>query len=96
MVEPQLSDFKNSSNTQDDANIILALFSPKRYDMEKYKGYDIIKLKDRFRAMHLLKNRDGEADKFIGLDFVGQVGHFSELPTLEEFKNNSGLYSKYR
>ena len=26
-----------------------------------------------------LKNRDGEADKTIGLEFVGEVGGFSEL-----------------
>lgn len=95
-VEPQLSDFKSSSNTQDDANIVFGLFNPKRYDLETYKGYDIKKLKHRFRGLHLLKNRDGESDKFIGLDFIGQVGHFSELPTPTEFEQNITLYNKYK
>jgi hypothetical protein len=26
-----------------------------------------------------LKNRDGEADKTIGMEFIGEVGAFSEL-----------------
>jgi len=96
MVEPQLSDFKSSSNTQDDANVVLGLFNPSRYDIETYKSYDIKKLKNRFIALHLLKNRDGEADKFIGLNFKGEVGHFSELPSAKDFEQNSLLYNNYK
>lgn len=79
-VEPQLSDFKDSGNTQQDANIILSLFSPNRYEMKSHKGYDIDRLKDRYRSLSILKNRDGEADKRIGLKYVGECGYFEELP----------------
>lgn len=58
----------------------------KKYQIEKYRGYNTGVLKDRFRAMSVLKNRDGEADKTIGTRFLGEIGHFKELkiPSLME------------
>lgn len=54
-VEPQMSDFKDSGSTIDDANVVLALFSPARYDIPEYRGYNIGKLRDRFRSLSVLK-----------------------------------------
>ena len=79
-VEPQLSDFKESGNTQEDANVVLALFSPQRYEIPKFREYDVLRLKNRFRSVSILKNRDGEADKIMGMGFIGEVGNFFELP----------------
>lgn len=79
-VEPQLSDFKESGNTQEDANVVLALFSPQRYEIPTFRDYDVAKLRNRFRSVSILKNRDGEADKILGMQFIGEVGTFSELP----------------
>lgn len=83
-VEPQLSDFKDTAVTQEDANVVLTLFSPFRYEMENYHGYDILKLRNKFRAIQILKNRDGEADKQYGFHFIGQIGKFTELPIAKE------------
>lgn len=83
-VTPQLSDFKDSSNPAEDANIVLSLFSPHRYEMKTYRDYNVSLLKDRFRTLNILKNRDGEADKTIGLKFVGEVGHFEEYKKAKE------------
>ena len=94
-LEPQLSDFKDSGNTQQDANVIMSLFSPKRYELDDFRGYDITKLKDRFRSLTVLKNRDGESDVRVGLQFVGEVGHFGELPKVKDFVTNPGLYNQY-
>jgi len=79
-VEPQLSDLKGTANTQEDANIIFSLFAPSRYDIEEHRDYDVTKLLDRYRWLSVLKNRDGEADVGLGLNFVGEVGAFKELP----------------
>jgi len=84
-VEPQLEDFKDSSNTQDDADVVLALFDPMRYKVEDPSGYDLDKLKDQwgakyFRSLRLIKNSYGEDDVRVGLGFLGQVGLFKELP----------------
>lgn len=83
-MEPMLSDFKDSGNTVNDSNVCLALFSPARYEMDTHKGYKINPrdggMGGRYRSCSILKNRDGEADKTIGLEFVGEVGGFTELP----------------
>lgn len=95
-IQPQLSDFKESAATQEDANIILTLFSPHRYKIPNYGatgGYDISKLKNRFISCSILKNRDGEADKMLGLKFLGECGFFEELPTEADMKV-PGAYEK--
>jgi replicative DNA helicase len=94
MVEPKLSDFKDSGNTQQDANVIMSLFAPHRHELEGFRGYDITKLKDRFRSVGVLKNRDGPSDVRVGLQFVGEVGYFQEIPKADRFKENPALYNK--
>ena len=84
-VEPQLEDFAESSSTQNDADVVLALFDPMRYKVEDPSGYDLNKLKDDygakyFRSLRLIKNSYGEDDIRIGLGFLGSVGMFKELP----------------
>jgi hypothetical protein len=84
-VEPRLEDFKESSSTQDDADVVLALFDPMRYKVADPSGYDLNKLTDDygakyFRSLRLIKNSYGEDDVRIGLGFLGQIGMFKELP----------------
>jgi len=84
-VEPQLEDFADSSSTQNDADVVLALFDPMRYKVEDPSGYDLNKLRDDygakyFRSLRLIKNSYGEDDIRIGLGFLGQIGMFKELP----------------
>lgn len=88
-VEPQLEDFKDSSQTQDDADVVMALFDPMRYKVPDPSGYNLGKLKDEygakyFRSLRLIKNSYGEDDVRIGLGFLGQVGTFKELPRMKE------------
>lgn len=91
MVTPQLSDFKDSGGPSEDANVVMALFNPHRYAIENFIGYDINKLKGTFRSLSLLKNRDGEDSKTLGMKFVGSCGYFSELPKPEEMIQNGGF-----
>jgi replicative DNA helicase len=83
-VEPQLEDFSESSSTQNDADVVLALFDPIRYKVEDPSGYQLEKLKDQFgakyfRSLRLIKNSYGSDDLRIGLGFLGQLGIFREL-----------------
>lgn len=83
-VEPQLEDFAESSQTQNDADVVLALFDPMRYKVADPSGYALDKLKDEFgakyfRNLRLIKNSYGEDDVRIGLGFMGQIGMFKEL-----------------
>lgn len=84
MVQPQMSDFKDSGNTQEDCNIAAISFSPNRYNIPKYAGYKTSLLLDRFRGFSLLKNRDDPADVILGLGFLGEIGLFKELPKSED------------
>jgi DnaB-like helicase C terminal domain len=91
-VEPRLEDFKESSSTQDDADVVLALFDPMRYKVEDPSGYKLDKLKDEygakyFRSLRLIKNSYGEDDVRIGLGFLGQIGMFKELPRLKDMSD---------
>ena len=84
-VEPQLEDFAESSSTQNDADVVLALFDPMRYKVNDPSGYELNKLIDGygakyFRSLRLIKNSYGEDDVRIGLGFMGQIGMFKELP----------------
>lgn len=84
-VEPQLEDFADSSQTQNDSDVVLALFDPMRYKVSDPSGYNLDKLVDQygakyFRSVRLIKNSYGEDDVRIGLGFLGQVGMFKELP----------------
>lgn len=91
-VEPQLEDFAESSQTQNDSDVVLALFDPMRYKTTDPSGYDLGKLKDEhgakyFRSLRLIKNSYGEDDVRIGLGFMGQVGMFKELPRKNSMTN---------
>ena len=83
-VEPQLEDFADSSSTQNDSDIVMALFDPMRYNVEDPSGYDLNKLRDEyggkyFRSLRLIKNSYGEDDIRIGIAFLGSIGMFKEL-----------------
>jgi len=83
-VEPQLDDFKDSSTTQEDADVVMALFDPMRYKVPDPSGYDTGKLVDTsgakfFRSLRIIKNSYGSDDIRIGLAFYGEIGMFKEL-----------------
>ena len=84
-VEPQLEDFADSSSTQNDADVVMALFDPMRYKVADPSGYDLDKLKDQFgakyfRSLRLIKNSYGADDVRIGMAFLGEIGMFREMP----------------
>jgi len=63
-VEPMIEDFKESSNTAEDADVILSLFDPMRYKVEDPSGYNLNKLRDQYgakmyRNLKVLKNSYG-------------------------------------
>jgi len=89
-VQPQLEDFSGSSGTQNDAEVIMALFDPMRYKVQDVYGYDLEKLKEganhpnpgskKYRQLSILKNSYGTDDIGVGLGYQPQVGFFKELP----------------
>jgi replicative DNA helicase len=95
-LTPQLEDFKDSGNTQEDCNVALALFSPKRYNIPRYLEYDLkgvgYDVLDNFRAAFVVKNRGGRDGASLGMRFLGHCGYYEEIPKSEEFESNPGMY----
>ena len=81
---PSKSDIQESSVPSQDANIVMALFNPMDYANENNKlgqmyGYDVAGMNNRFRVAYLLKNREGDTNKFVPLLYTGENATFSEI-----------------
>lgn len=83
-VRPQLADIKDTGSLAEDSNVVLSIFSPNRYSIPDYNGYDITKLRDRHRSVSVLKGRDGVPDLDLGVCYLGECGLFKELPIPNE------------
>jgi replicative DNA helicase len=53
-LTPTLRDFGDSKYTTRDANVIMTLFDPSRYELERFQGYNIKKLGNTFRNLEIL------------------------------------------
>ncbi len=94
-LEPSLDGLGESKLTQRKVNVALGLFSPARYEIANYRGYDINKFQDNYRAIKILKTRNGIPNIRTHLYFNGACNYWQELPKAEEFKNNPRLYENY-
>ena len=86
-----INDAKDSGNTVQDCNIMLALYNPNRDALKTYKKYNVEKLGNNFRSLMVLKNRFGDCDIEIGMNFFGGINTFAELPKPDEIYD----YDKY-
>lgn len=91
-MEPSLSGLADNKLTARDALVVLGLFAPARYEIEKYMGYDIKKFKDNFRSLIILKNRIGIPNHKLALYFDGAVNRFKELPKADETDKLEKVY----
>lgn len=71
-------------------HLILALFSPARFGIDEYEGYDIEKLEDKFRALIILKSNFSISNRKLPLYFNGACSYYSELPLVKDM--NYKLY----
>lgn len=96
-VEPQLEDFKESGQTQDDADVVITLFDPSRYsNVQDKSGYKVDKFTDEyganyFRSVRVNKNSFGEDNLRSGMAFMGSTGIFKELP--KKTKMTESIYT---
>ena len=79
-VRPSVAGLGDSKYTSRDSNVVLGLFSPFRFALREYEGYDISRFKDNIRFLEMIVNRDGEMGGLCPLFFDGAVCQFSELP----------------
>ena len=79
-VRPSVAGLGDSKYSSRDADIVLGLFSPARFGITEYFGYDITILKDHIRFLEVIVNRNGEMGGILPLWFDGAVCDFKELP----------------
>lgn len=91
-LEPSLEGLGDNKTTQRDANVVLGLFAPDRYQIEQHNGYDVSFFRDRYRSMSILKDRDGIANKKLPLFFDGAVDFFKELPRADDAEGMRRVY----
>ena len=79
---PGLEDFKDSANTQESADVVIAPFYPMRYGLDTYRGYPNITgaMGNYFRYIFVLKRRGGKDMVGVPMRFLGECGYFEELP----------------
>ena len=84
----QMDDMADSSAPSQASEIVIGIFHPSREKMAKIDGYNVKILKDRIRVVQILKNRFGESDINICVDFNGAIGYFTELPSSDDINYN--------
>lgn len=99
MVIPLTSDLKDTNSTVEDAEIILAIFSPDKAKLNSHRGYDIKQLGDTFRSIFVLKSRYGESNVEDFIYYDGKCNKWVEMPSVSEINdyslfNNPTWYSK--
>jgi len=70
--------------TSRDVNLMIGLFAPHRYKFKDYEGYDLSLLKDNYRELSVILNRDGKSNAVVDLFFDGASNYFAELPKPSE------------
>ena len=89
-LSPQESDFKDTGNTYQDADVVLGTMNPFKLDMETMLDYQVDKLNEKLIMFKIIKNRLGSDNKAVGLYANPKAGSFEELP-----EANVIDYSKY-
>lgn len=92
LLEPDSSDLKDSGCMYNDSNVCISIFNPLQLKLKVHDRYKIINeddtnfhgLRDRYRALFIIKNREGEPNKKIPVNFFGEIGYWKTLPKAEE------------
>lgn len=91
-IEGSIGSLGDSKYTARNANLVLGLFSPFKFELPQYKGYNITKFKDNIRFLKIYVNRDGEMGGVCPLFFDGAVCQFKELPRPDDGVHLTKVY----
>lgn len=93
-IRPTVAGLSDSKYISRDSNIVLGIFSPFKHGIPNCEGYDITKLRDNFRLLEVLVNRDGVVGGLCPLLFKGDVCTFEELPLPTETTKLTQIYNQ--
>lgn len=88
-IRPDSEGLADNKYTARDVDLMVSLFYPKRYNINKYEGIDLDRLGDSHREFMINLNRNGVSNASIQLFFLGSSSYFTEFPReLTEFDYN--------
>lgn len=79
-LEPSKANLAENKQTYNNADEVIGIFAPDRYDITEYRRHNIEILGDNYRYMKFLKSRDGAEGVGIGLGFNGAASSYKEIP----------------
>ena len=91
-IMPTLAGLSDSKYSSRDSNIVLGLFSPHKFGLDTWLGYDIKQLGNYARFVKILAARDYEGDMSFGFFFDGASCDFKELPKPDNVKELDKIY----
>lgn len=86
-LSPTQTDFRDSTNPYQDADIVLGIMNPGKLDMEECLGYDLNKI-DNMIMLKIIKNRLSSDNIAIGIQANPKAGNFIELPNSKQIDYN--------
>lgn len=78
MLLPSMNGLGDAKLTARDANLILGLFSPYRFEMSNYRGFDITYWENNIRFLTIIANREG-GNGMCPLFFDGATNTFEKI-----------------
>ena len=93
-LKPSIATLADNKATSRDVNMCISLFNPFKYELDKWLGYDITKLRDNIRFIEVLLNRDGQSNGVLPLYFDGAVNYFTEMPKPDDTAGMNSVYKK--
>lgn len=92
-IKPSSDGLADCKVTTRDVNLVIGLYSPFKYGLTEYEGYDITKFKNHIRFMEVIEDRDyGSNGNICPLYFDGAISYFSELPRANDVIGISKVY----
>lgn len=95
-LRPTADGLADCKATFRDADLFFGLYSPYRYKVSEYLGYDIKVFKDNIRFLELIGGREGGGGNVCPLYFDGAVNIFKELPRPSDEHGMAKVYSLLR
>lgn len=93
-IKPSSDGLADCKTTTRDANMVIGLYSPFKYEIENYEHYDIRKFRNYIRFMEIIEDRDyGASGNICPLFFNGASSAFFELPRYDESAKLNEIYA---
>ena len=90
-IRPSSEGLADNKYTARDADLMMSLFYPYKYNIKHYEDLDLTRIGDNHREFMINLNRNGISNASLQLFFLGSSSYFEELPhTVTDFD-----YHKY-